>query len=341
MRRALRLAAEIDFRRGPNPRVGCVLLDADGRMIGEGAHRGAGQPHAEVEALSPAHAGTGRPVHTAVVTLEPCAHHGRTAPCVDALLEAGVRRVVFAADDPNPVAAGGAQRLRDAGVEIRGGLLAAESEALNPTWTFAQRTRRPYVRWKTATTLDGYVAAHDRSSRWISSATARRDAHRLRAQVDAVLVGTGTVLSDDPQLCARDGDDRPLPRDRQPLRVVVGRRSAPAGARVNDEAADTIQLTDSDPGRVLALLFERGVHDVLLEGGPTLAAAFLRAGLVDEVIGYVAPVLLGRGVPGVGDLGIRTITDACRLEVTAITVLESDPEPNVKIVARVARTEGS
>lgn len=334
MRRALLLSADHRFRKGPNPRVGCVLLNPAGVVVGEGWHRGAGEPHAEVVAL--AAAGSSALGCTAVVTLEPCNHQGRTGPCVEALLAAGVRRVVWAVDDPNPSAAGGGDRLRAAGVEVDSGLLAEEATALNRTWIFAQRHGRPHVTWKVAGSLDGRCGAADGTSRWISSAAARADVHRLRARVGAVVAGTGSVLVDDAHLAARDESGAALPYAEQPLRVVVGRRRPAAGARVLDGAAETVQIASHDPTEVLAALTRRGVHDVLLEGGPTLAAAFWRAGVVDEVVAYLAPVLLGAGPSVVADLGVATMAEAPRLDVTAIDVIGDGSDANVRITATPA-----
>lgn len=329
MRRALELAATPGVPLGPNPRVGCVLLAPDGEVVAEGYHRGAGTPHAEADAL--ARAGDRALGATAVVTLEPCNHTGRTGPCAQALIRAGVARVVYAQADTNPVATGGGRSLRAAGVDVEGGLLVGEARALNREWTFAVEHGRPFVTWKFATTLDGRSAAADGTSRWVSSPAARRDTHRLRALCDAILVGTGTVLVDDPQLTVRDAEDRPLPRGRQLLRAVMGLREIPAGARVLDEAADTVVLPTRDPHEALATLFARDRQHVLLEGGPTLAAAFLTAGLVDEVVTYVAPMLLGAGRNAVADLGITTISDAHHLDVTDVTVLGEGAETNVRL----------
>ncbi|WP_395658704.1 bifunctional diaminohydroxyphosphoribosylaminopyrimidine deaminase/5-amino-6-(5-phosphoribosylamino)uracil reductase RibD [Nocardioides sp.] len=326
MRRALALAATPGVPLGPNPRVGCVLLDAGGTTVAEGFHRGAGTPHAEADAL--ARAGARARGTTAVVTLEPCNHTGRTGPCAQALAEAGVRRVVFAQDDPNPTAAGGAGTLRAAGVEVESGLLAAEARSVNRHWTFAVEHGRPFVTWKLATTLDGRSAAADGTSRWVSSPAARRDTHRLRALADVMLVGTNTVEVDDPLLTVRDEQDRP--RERQPLRAVMGERDLAADRRVFNEDAETVHLRTRDPHAALAELRARDRQHVFLEGGPTLAAGFLRAGLVDEIVVYVAPMLLGAGRSAVADLGITTIADAFRPRVTDITVLEGD-EPNVRL----------
>ncbi len=337
MRRALELAATPGVPLGPNPRVGCVLLDAEGAVLATGYHRGAGTPHAEVDALS--QAGAAARGATAVVTLEPCNHAGRTGPCVDALLAAGVARVVFAQSDPNPVAAGGAARLADQGVEVVPGVLAAESAALNEAWTFAAEQGRPMVTWKVASTLDGRVAAADGSSRWVTGPEARAEVHTLRADVDAVLIGTGTALVDDPSLTARDPDGRPLPR--QPLRVVMGRRQIPATAALRDGVAALRHFTDETPSEALAALAREDVQHVLLEGGPTLAAAFLRAGLVDRVIWYLAPKLLGAGQPAVGELGILAVDGAMDLRITAITRIGHDVRMDATMVPADPRSARS
>jgi diaminohydroxyphosphoribosylaminopyrimidine deaminase / 5-amino-6-(5-phosphoribosylamino)uracil reductase len=331
MVRALALAASPGVPLGPNPRVGCVLLDDHGATVAEGYHRGAGSLHAEADALAQA----GQRAHgtTAVVTLEPCAHTGRTGPCSVALRDAGVRRVVFAQADPNPVAAGGAALLREGGVDVEQGLMVDEARALNRVWTFAVEHGRPLVTWKFATTLDGRSAAADGTSRWVSGRAARLDTHRLRALCDAMLVGTNTVEVDDPQLTVRDEQDRPLPHERQPLRVVMGERDLPATRRVFDDHAETLHLRTRDPETALKTLFARDRQHVFLEGGPTLAAAFLMAGLVDEIVAYVAPMLLGAGQQAVADLGITTIAGAFRPVVTDVTVLDGldGEQPNVRL----------
>jgi len=317
MRRALELASTPGVPLGPNPRVGCVLLAPDGTEIAEGYHRGAGTAHAEAAAL--AEAGPDARGATAVVTLEPCNHTGRTRPCVDALIEAGVRRVVFAQPDPNPVAAGGEAALRAAGTEVEFGLMERESRALNRAWTFALEHHRPFVTWKFAATLDGRSAAADGSSRWVSNEAARRDTHLLRGRCDAILVGTGTVLRDDPQLTVRDEVGEPLPREHQPLRVVMGNREVPSSSRVLDDAAETLHLQTHSPEDVVRRLNARDIQHVFLEGGPTVASAFVRAGLVDEVVAYVVPKLLGAGVNAVADLGVGTIDEALDLTLLDVT----------------------
>lgn len=322
---AMELAlASSDAVRGttsPNPPVGAVILDRDGALAGAGATRPPGGPHAEVVAL--AEAGERARGGTAYVTLEPCAHTGRTPPCTDALLAAGVRRVHYAVADPNPIAAGGADVLRAAGVEVvtGPGTEAVERGPLR-AWLHYARTGRPHVTWKYAATLDGRSAAADGTSRWISSAASRAQVHELRARVDAIVAGTGTVRADDPALTARRPDGSLA--ERQPLRVVVGTGEIPAEARVLDGTARTVRVRTHDPDEVLKVLAERGVVDVLLEGGPVLAGAFVAAGRVDRVIAYVAPALLGAGPAALGDAGVSTITGMHRWVVEEVTMSGGD-----------------
>lgn len=335
MRRAITLAARGLGSTSPNPVVGCVVLDAAGHQVGEGFHQRAGGPHAEIHALRAA--GDGARGGTAYVTLEPCNHTGRTGPCAQALVEAGVARVVYAVGDPNPQATGGADTLRAAGIKAEQGLLADEAAAGNTAWLTSVRLGRPYVVWKYAATLDGRIAAADATSRWITSPESRADVHRLRAEADAVVVGSGTARTDDPQLGARGVEGAV-----QPLRVVVdtGATAVRPGARVLDDTAPTLIAVADDadtrrlpegavlrlpraatgPGldvpALLAALYGRGIRSVLLEGGPTLAGSFVAAGTVDKVVGYLAPVLLGAGPAALADAGISTIAEALRLDVT-------------------------
>lgn len=335
MDRALALARR-GPAHGPNPRVGCVLLDAAGRTLGEGWHEGPGTPHAEVAAIAAARAsGADLAGATAVVTLEPCAHTGRTGPCAEALVRAGVARLVYALDDPNPAAAGGAARLRAAGVDVVGGVRAEAAGDLLRVWAAAVRAGRPFVTLKLAASLDGRVAAADGSARWITSAEARAHAHALRAEVDAIAVGTGTVLADDPALTARTAEGTLAPH--QPLRVVVGRRALPDGGRLAGPGGEVVHLPTHDVDEVLAALAAREVRHLLVEGGPTLAAAFLRARRVDEVVAYVAPVLLGAGPAAVADLGVATIGAALRLAPRAVERVG----PDVVVIADApGRTPG-
>lgn len=335
MRRALRAAAKgptVD----PNPRVGAVITAADGAIVGVGYHRGAGTPHAEVDALGQAHdrARGG----TAYVTLEPCDHRGRTGPCSQALVAAGVARVVYAQPDPNPKAAGGARTLAGAGITVEQGLFEVDARALNAGWTAAMELGRPVVTWKFAATLDGRSAAADGTSQWITGPAARGDVHARRAGCGAIMIGTGTALADNPRLTVRDADDRPV--GRQPLRVVVGLRDLPEDAHLQNGSAPTLHLRTHDPHAVLAALHERGVRQAWLEGGPTLAAAFLRAGLVDEVLAYVAPVLLGAGPAAVADLGVGTLAAAYRLSLAEATVLGDDVRLTLRPQVAARTTDG-
>ncbi len=322
MRRALALAARGPVH-GPNPQVGCVLLGPTGSVLGEGWHRGAGTAHAEVAALRDAGArGVDVRGGTAVVTLEPCNHIGRTGPCAVALADAGVARVLYAVPDPSARAGGGAEYLRSHGVDAVGGHLRPAGEQLLRVWLQAIRSGRPFVTLKIASSLDGRVAATDGTSRWITSGEARAHAHLLRGRVDAIAIGSGTMLADDPSLTARTPSGEPV--GHQPLRVVVGHTEVPAGARLRAPGGELVALRTHDPHEVMAALAAREVRHVLVEGGPVLSTALLRAGVVDEVHAYVAPVLLGSGSTNVGDLGIGTISDALRLDVHQVLHLGPD-----------------
>ena len=326
MRRALTLAAN-GPARGPHARVGCVLLDAHGEVVAEGWHRGAGTAHAEVDALS--HLAPGEAAGlTAVVTLEPCNHWGRTGPCSEALIEAGIGRVVFSVEDPGEHSGGGKERLRDAGIPVEEGLLADEVEEFMRRWLVAARLQRPFVTVKWASTLDGRAAADDGTSQWITGAAARQHVHEQRAAHDAILVGTGTLLADDPSLTAR-GDGGELLAD-QPVPVVVGERAVPDGSRILLHPRPLIEERTRDLGAVLADLFAREIRSVFVEGGPTIASEFIRHGLVDDYLIYLAPTLVGGSRLALGDIGVETLDDARRLRVTAVTPLGDD----LAIVAR-------
>jgi diaminohydroxyphosphoribosylaminopyrimidine deaminase / 5-amino-6-(5-phosphoribosylamino)uracil reductase len=316
MRHALSLAANGPVTGG-NPQVGCVLLSPSGEIVAEGWHRGAGTPHAEIDALSKVADATGL---TAVVTLEPCNHHGRTGPCSVALIEAGVARVVYAVDDPGRASAGGAAHLRTAGVETIRGVLAAEAEAFLEKWLTATRRGTPWVTLKWAASLDGRSAAADGSSQWITGTAARQRVHEQRAEADAILVGTGTVLADDPSLTARGDAGELLPH--QPLPVVIGERPVPVTAKLRER--EFVEAGTRDLEVVLRDLFGRGIRRVYVEGGPTIASAFIAAGLVDEYLVYVAPKLIGGPRTAVGDLGIPSIGDAITLTFTAVEALGDD-----------------
>ncbi|EFG74348.1 riboflavin biosynthesis protein RibD [Mycobacterium parascrofulaceum ATCC BAA-614] len=313
MRLAIEQSKQVKGTTYPNPPVGAVVLDAGGVVVGVGGTEPAGGDHAEVLALR--RAGDLAAGGTAVVTLEPCNHHGRTPPCVNALLEAKVATVVYAVADPNPAAAGGAARLAEAGVQVTGGVLADEV-AGGPLreWLHKQRTGSPHVTWKYASSVDGRSAAADGTSQWISSEASRLDLHRRRATADAIVVGTGTVLADDPTLTARLPDGSLAAR--QPLRVVVGMREIPSEAKVLNDDSRTMVIRTHDPMEVIKALSDR--TDVLLEGGPTLAGAFLRAGVVNRILVYVAPMLLGGPVSAVDDVGVPTIARALRWQFDGV-----------------------
>lgn len=318
MHRALAIAA--NGPRGLNPQVGALILSRAGDVLAEGWHRGAGTPHAEVDALSKLAPGQAEGA-TAVVTLEPCNHTGRTGPCAQALIDAGIARVVYALDDPGDASSGGADRLRRAGVDVVSGEQADAARDLIDDWLTVQRLDRPHVTVKWAQSLDGRAAASDGSSQWITGPDARADVHRRRAEADAIVVGTGTVLADDPALTARDGESL---YEHQPVPVVIGSRSTPADAAVHRHPHTPLFYDTRDLAVVLADLRGRGVQRVFVEGGPTLASAFIAAGFADTVLAYVAPVLLGGDRLALTDIGVATIGDALRLRVERWMPLGAD-----------------
>lgn len=332
MERALTLA--VNGPRGVNPQVGALILSPTGEVLAEGWHRGAGTVHAEVDALSQLTNDAARGT-TAVVTLEPCNHTGRTGPCAEALIAAGVSRVVYAVADPNLESSGGAQRLRRAGVDVDSGLLEASATELLDSWLTVQRLGRPHVTVKWAQSLDGRAAAADGTSQWITGPEARADVHRRRALADAIVVGTGTVLADDPALTARRPDGSRY--DHQPIPVVLGTREIPGDAALRRHPRPFLHRRGDDLAGILAELRALGVHRVFVEGGPTVASAFLRAGLVDDVLAYVAPVLIGGDRLAVHDLGVATIAEARRLDVASVEHLG----PDLLVIAHPLTSSGS
>jgi diaminohydroxyphosphoribosylaminopyrimidine deaminase / 5-amino-6-(5-phosphoribosylamino)uracil reductase len=358
MARALQLAAGVRRRTAPNPWVGCVLV-RDGVEVGEGATHPPGGPHAEIDAL--AAAGDAARGATAYITLEPCAHRGRTGPCADALVDAGVTRVVVAIEDPDPRVAGqGIARLRAAGIAVDTGVRARESAALLAPYLHQRRTGRPFVVAKLATSLDGRIAAADGTSQWITSPEARADAHALRADSQAVVIGSGTALADRPALTVRDA--RPAPPV-APLRVVLDARGrVPASGPLFDtEVAPTLVVTTDDapasaldawsaagakvasvdraPGggvdldEVFALLGREGVLQALVEGGGALVGAVLDLGHAQQLVTYVAPLLLGtRGQPGYAEPGPDTLAAASRHRLVDVRSVG----PDVRITYEVA-----
>jgi diaminohydroxyphosphoribosylaminopyrimidine deaminase/5-amino-6-(5-phosphoribosylamino)uracil reductase len=324
MRRALSLAA-----RGPatgdNPQVGCVLLNSAGEIVAEGWHRGVGTAHAEVDALSHLPQVDGHPDArglTAVVTLEPCNHTGHTGPCSVALIAAGIASVYYATSDPGPREGGGAERLRGAGVDVTGGILEAEAEDFQHAWLTSAKTRRPYVTVKWASTLDGRTAAEDGTSQWITGSAARERVHEQRAASDAILIGTGTALADDPSLTAR-GDAGEL-LEHQPTAVVLGDRPLPPMSKLQGHPGGLIVLPGHDLDAAMSELFGRGIRRLYVEGGPTLESALIAAGLVDEYAIYLAPALLGGSQLAVRDIGVASMPDIRRLDIRSVEQLGND-----------------
>lgn len=344
MAAALRLARKGLFTTDPNPRVGCVIADGE-CIIGRGWHQLAGGPHAEIAALKNASG----PVTglTAYITLEPCCHHGRTPPCTDALLEAGIERVVIAAEDPNPdIGGGGVHRLRAAGVTVETGLMSRESEALNPGFLMRMRAGRPWIRIKSAISLDGRTALPNGESKWISSQASREDVQRWRARSSAILTGIDTVLADDPRMTARVGGDV-----MQPLRVIAdsqwrtppgsrilhepataliaGNRSAEVPAVLESSGATCLRLPSAsgkiDLAALMTALAEMEINEVQVEAGARLCGALLDARLLDEILIYQAPLLLGEGGPGPFALGpLESMAQRTHLEVREISQIGSD-----------------
>ncbi len=338
MARCLALAREAEGRTAPNPMVGAVVVDR-GRAIGEGWHARAGSPHAEVGALE--RAGERAQGATLYVNLEPCSHHGRTPPCTEAILRAGIARVVVGMTDPDPRVDGrGVARLREAGIEVLVGVGEADCVELNRAFVTAITRGRPLVALKAAATLDGRIATESGESQWITGPTAREHVHGLRDRYDAILVGSGTALADDPRLsCRLDGGRDPLPvlLDAR-LRVPASARmfASSAGALVYstrpapvEHPATVVQVPSASGGgvelaAVLEHLVRRGVHSVLVEGGARIHRAFLEAGLVDRVLLYLAPRILAGGPGWVAGPGVGALADAYELERVGVTPLGPD-----------------
>lgn len=323
MWRALELAL-LGPAYGLNPRVGAVILNSAGEVLGEGFHLGSGTPHAEVVALSKALPTGGKlePGCVAVVSLEPCNHTGKTPPCATALIEAGISKVVYAASDPGPISSGGAKTLMAAGIEVEAGLLSEVANEQLHRWLVATNKRRPFVTLKWASSLDGRAAANDGSSKWISSEASRHDAHRRRSEVDAILVGTGTVAQDNPTLSARKPDGSLF--EHQPLRVILGERKLPGEHRIFDASAETIWLNTRSIPDALAQLYERGVRHLLVEGGPTVASQFIQAGLVDEYLIYLSPKILGGERVAISSVAVNSISQAKELKFMETSWLDGD-----------------
>jgi len=326
MRHALNLALN-GPAHGVNPQVGAVILNPEGEMVAEGWHMGSGTPHAEIIAMENAREKLGfqnrfPEGYTAVVTLEPCNHTGKTGPCSHALLEAGISRVVYASNDPGEKSSGGGKFLKKQGVEIIKGLLKSEADDQARHWIVSTKKQRPFVTIKYASTLDGRGAAQDGSSQWISGPESRADSHRRRSEVDAILVGTGTAIIDDPELTARRPDGSYF--EHQPLRVVVGERELDKNLRVFNDRAETLVITTQSLQEAMTELWDRGIRHVLVEGGPNVASKFVKQGLADEFLVYLAPMLLGGDKTALKDLGIKNISEAIDLEIKELKTLGKD-----------------
>ena len=349
MKRAIDLARKGAGVVAPNPMVGSVIVDENGAVVGEGWHKGPGESHAEIEAL--AAAGDAARGATVYVSLEPCNHQGRTGPCAEALIKAGVGEVAYAMSDPNPTAAGGAARLRDAGVKVCGGVCEAEARELNRFWLHWLKTQRPYVIAKFAASLDGKIATHCGDSQWITGPASRKRAHELRAQIDGIIVGANTVTADDPSLTARLSDSD----TRRPLRIVLDTAAGTSpGSKAYDRAGDgaLLAVTENapqarlaafrehgvdiltlpkggdgrpDPDALLSALGAKGLNAVMIEGGGKTLGAFFDADLVDEVWAFIAPVIIGGpGKTAVAGAGAASLEDAFRLSEVAVETLSPD-----------------
>lgn len=322
MRRALELAA-LSPLYGENPQVGAVLINDAGEIIAEGWHKGAGTPHAEIDALKNLAAkNLTADGLTAVVTLEPCNHTGKTGPCAQALIEAGVKQVVFGTYDPGKTEGGGRFTLEEAGVAVVSDVLRDECVQLIAPWFTNKFNKRPYVLIKWAASVDGRTAATDGTSKWITGQEAREDVHARRAASQAILVGTNTVELDDPELTARKPDGSLY--ETQPLRVIVGERDLNPAARVFNLDSETIQFKTHDLNSVMKQLFERGIRQVFVEGGAQLESALIETDMADEFLIYVAPKLIGGPATAIREIGVSNIADAVDLEFIETKKLGAD-----------------
>ena len=320
MQRAITLSEKGLGKCAPNPIVGAVIIDKDGKVIGEGFHdRMNSKDHAEVIAIN--NAGVRSKGATMVVTLEPCNHLGQTGPCTQTIIDAGITTVVYAVSDPNPAAAGGEAKLKAAGINVVSNVLSKEAAYANRAWLTKIAKKRPYFIWKVATTLDSKIAASDGSSKWISNEVSRSDVQRLRRESDAILVGTNTVVVDNPHLIPR-GDFNGYTHN--PIRVICGEQEIPKDSKVFDDAARTVMVNSKDLNQLVTKLNELELNQVFVEAGPTLASAMIKASLIDEVIIYQAPTLLGSGKTFYINELNSSINDQLRLEHISTQVLAGD-----------------
>lgn len=328
MRHALDLAKR-GPATGPNPQVGAVILGPSGELESEGWHLGAGTEHAEImalrllrEKLALSETAPLPQAYTAIITLEPCNHFGRTPPCSQSLIAAGIERVVFGARDIGAESSGGSAAIEAAGIEVVPGVLKFDAEELVESWRKLVAEGKPWVIIKWASTLDGRIAAADGSSQWITGPESRAAGHLLRSECDAIVVGTGTALADDPELTARRPDGSYY--EHQPLRVVIGNRELPAQLRVFNDSAQTLRFRSRDISELMGELVKRGAKRVLIEGGPKLTSEVIRAGFADEFYIYQAPMLLGGERLALDAIGIENLADAKLLEVRELSRLGND-----------------
>ena len=297
----------------PNPIVGAVITSATGEIVSEGFHQGG--DHAEVIAIN-----TAKEIPAGAilyVSLEPCSHHGKTPPCVDAIINSGIKKVVYAVNDPNPAAAGGADRLRAAGIEVESGIGEVQARLENRAWLTKMELGRPRITWKIASTMDGKVAASDGSSKWITGELARTDVAHMRSQFDAIITSTATVIADDPLMTSKGFG-------KNPVRIVMGRTEINTGAQIMDSSAETIFIKSQNLKDLIVLANERGFNQVLIESGPTFGTALLREDLIDEIVLFQAPTLFGSGKPAIGDLGITNISGRLDFGISDVEMIGSD-----------------
>jgi len=331
MQRAIALAEKGLGKTAPNPIVGALILDSTGAVVGEGFHdRSKSSDHAEVFAIKAA--GERARGATIVVSLEPCNHTGTTAPCSQVIIDAGITTVVFAVSDPNPLAAGGADTLRAAGITVVAGVLEDQAAYSNRAWLMKIKKGRPYFTWKVATTLDAKVAASDGTSKWITNERSRADVQVLRRAADAILVGTNTVITDNPHLTPRGDFDG---YSRNPIRVICGEQELPKDSKIFDSAAQTVIVKSKDLDLLVEKLNELAINHVFVEAGPTLASAMLDHCLMDELVIYQAPSLLGSGKGFFTFDYPSTISNQMRLDHISTEVLDGD----VKSLYRIRNGE--
>ena len=302
MARAIELATAVNLARDVNPHVGAVIVSSENEIIGEGFHRGSGNDHAEAVAIT--QAGSQSHGATLYTTLEPCNATGKRPPCVDGIISAGISHVVIAQKDPHQAMAGGAKRLRDAGIEVTEGVLVHEATALNSSWTFAHLHQRPWVIWKTATTIDGFISIKGADTPWITCDESREMVQRIRATVGAIITGTGTVMADNPRLTVRALHD-----DDQPMRVVVGHRPIDPHANVLQGSHPALLKSEDIQDVIVSLWTEHGIHKVLVEAGAGLSTSLWHTDLIDEVYWFQAPTIAGAGIRVLGDIGVNTVED--------------------------------